>query len=82
MSVGNRRLRPGEFDGLVLAHLREHKKDSPLTATTVANCLSRLAKDKKVRQVEQAPPAYWTLRAASAPGNRDPGVLGLAGLGK
>jgi hypothetical protein len=64
-----KRLRPGELDDLVLAHMAKHKDDGPLTATTigkglgrspgaVANCLGRLAKDKKVRQVKKRPRAY------------------------
>lgn len=64
-----KRLRPGELDGLVLAFMAKHKDDGPLTATTigkglgrspgaVANCLGRLAKDKKVRQAKKRPRAY------------------------
>lgn len=64
-----KRLRPGELDGLVLAYLAEHKDDSPLTATAigkgidrsagaVANCLARLAKEKRVRQAKRKPRAY------------------------
>ena len=64
-----KRLRPGELDGLVLAFMAKHKGDGPLTATTigkglgrspgaVANCLGRLAKDKKVRQAKKRPRAY------------------------
>lgn len=64
-----KRLRPGELDGLVLAYLAEHKDDGPLTATAigkgigrsagaVANCLGRLAKDKKVRQVKKRPRTF------------------------
>lgn len=64
-----KRLRPGELDSLVLAYLAEHKGDGPLTATAigkgigrsagaVANCLGRLAKDKKVRQVKKRPRGY------------------------
>jgi hypothetical protein len=64
-----RRLRPGELDGIVLAHMAKHKDDGPLTATAigkgidrspgaVANCLGRLAKDKKVRQARKRPHAY------------------------
>lgn len=63
------RLRPGELDGLVLAYMRRHKNDWPLTATTigkgidrssgaVANCLGRLAKQKKARQAKRKPRAY------------------------
>jgi hypothetical protein len=64
-----KRLRPGELDGLVLTYLAEHKGDGPLTATAigkgigrsagaVANCLYRLAKDKKVRQTKKRPRGY------------------------
>jgi hypothetical protein len=64
-----KRLRPGELDGLVLSYLAEHKGDGPLTATAigkgtgrsagaVANCLGRLAKEKKVRQAKRKPRAY------------------------
>jgi hypothetical protein len=75
MSARRGRLRPGELDGLVLAYLREHAKDGPLTATAVAkglggrsagavaNCLTRLAKGKKVRQAQQAPRAYVISKA-------------------
>lgn len=66
MSAGHRR--PGELDGLVLAYLRKHVADGPLTATAigkgigrspgaVANCLARLAKAKKARLARKAPPA-------------------------
>jgi DNA repair ATPase RecN len=71
MSAGKpKRLGPGELDGLVLSYLCKHQKDGPLTATaianglggrsagTVANCLARLARDRKVRQVTKAPRAY------------------------
>jgi hypothetical protein len=64
-----KRLRPGELDGLVLAYLAEHKGEGPLTATAigkgierstgaVANCLARLAKEKRVRQAKKRPRAY------------------------
>jgi DNA transposition AAA+ family ATPase len=64
-----KRLRPGELDGLVLSYLAEHKDESPLTATAVAkgidrsagavaNCLGRLANEKKVRQAKKRPRAY------------------------
>lgn len=63
------RLRPGELDDLVLAHLRKRKGHGPLTAGAVAkgidrspgavaNCLTRLTKDKKVRQVKKSPRAF------------------------
>lgn len=69
-----KRLRPGELDGLVLAYLAEHKGDGPLTATAigkgigrsagaVANCLGRLAKDKKVRQAKKRPRSYVLVEA-------------------
>jgi hypothetical protein len=69
MSAANRRLRPGELDGLVLSYLCKHEKDGPLTPTAVAkgigrsagavaNCLARLAKAKKVRLARRAPRAY------------------------
>jgi DNA repair ATPase RecN len=65
-----KRLGPGELDGLVLAYLRNRAQHGPLTATAiakglggrsagaVANCLARLARDRKVRQVTKAPRAY------------------------
>ena len=64
-----KRLRPGELDDLVLSYLAAHKDDGPLTATAigkgiersagaVANCLGRLAKDKKVRQVKKRPRTF------------------------
>jgi hypothetical protein len=68
------RLGPGQLDKLVLAYLKEHKDDGPLTASAigngigrssgaVANCLERLAKAKKVRQAKRKPRAY-ALKAA------------------
>lgn len=65
----NKRLRPGELDDLVLTYLHKHKDDGPLTASAigkaierssgaVANCLARLAKDKRVRQAKRKPRAY------------------------
>jgi hypothetical protein len=64
-----KRLRPGELDSLVLSYLAAHKGDGPLTATAigkgigrsagaVANCLARLAKEKKVRQAKRKPRGY------------------------
>lgn len=64
-----KRLGPGELDGLVLTYMQKHKDDEPLTAPAigkgierssgaVANCLARLAKDKKVRQAKRKPRAY------------------------
>ncbi len=75
MSAGKaKRLRPGELDGLVLAYLAEHRDDGPLTATAigkgigrsagaVANCLGRLTKDKKVRQVKKRPRTFAVAEA-------------------
>ena len=65
----NGRLGPGELDGLVLAYLRTHKDDGPLTPSAigkgierssgaVANCLVRLGKVKKVRQAKRKPRGY------------------------
>lgn len=64
-----KRLRPGELDGLVLAYMTEHNKDGPLSASAigkgierssgaVANCLIRLAKEKKVRLAKKSPRRY------------------------
>jgi hypothetical protein len=69
MTVAKKRLRPGELDGQVLAYMRKHKGDGPLTASAIgkgigrssgaiANCLARLAKEKKVRQAKRKPRAY------------------------
>ena len=72
-----KRLRPGELDGLVLTYMRVHEDDAPLTATAigkglggrsagaVANCLTRLAKAKKVRQAKKRPRAYVLKEAGS-----------------
>lgn len=65
----SKRLRPGELDGLVLAYVKKHKADGPLTASAigkglgrssgaVANCLGRLAKAKQVRQAKKKPRAF------------------------
>jgi len=64
-----RRLHPGELDGLVLSYMTKHKDDGPLTASAigkgidrssgaVANCLARLAKEKKVRLAKKRPRSY------------------------
>jgi hypothetical protein len=65
-----KRLRPGEMDGLVLSYLCKHEKEGPQTATAiakglggrsagaVANCLARLARDGRVRQATKTPRAY------------------------
>jgi hypothetical protein len=69
MTAAKKRLRPGELDGQVLAYMRKHHGDGPLTASTIAkgigrssgaiaNCLGRLAKDKKVRQAKRKPRAF------------------------
>ncbi len=68
-TTSNGRLRPGELDGLVLGYMRKHEKELPLTASAVAkgidrssgavaNCLGRLAKQKKARQAKRKPRAY------------------------
>ncbi len=66
----NRRLRPGELDGLVLSYLCKHRKDGPLTATAIAkgldgrsagavsNCLERLAREREVRRASGSPRTY------------------------
>jgi hypothetical protein len=67
--TSSKRLRPGELDGLVLAYMRKHEKEGPLTASAigkaierssgaVSNCLLRLAKAKKVRQAKRKPRSY------------------------
>jgi hypothetical protein len=64
-----KRLRPGELDGLVLSYMCKHEGELSLTASAigkgiekssgaVANCLARLAKDKKVRLAKKTPRAY------------------------
>lgn len=70
MTAKLKRLRPGQLDCLVLAYLKAHRKDGPLTATSiarglggrssgaVANCLTRLAEDGKVSQAKRTPRAY------------------------
>ena len=73
-----KRLKPGELDGLVLAFMREHEKELPLSPTKIAkgisrssgavgNCLERLAKadPPKVRRAKKAPRAY-DLKGVSA----------------
>jgi len=61
--------RPGELDGLVLAYLKKHKDEGPLTAGAIAegisrssgaiaNCLARMAKEKKVHQAKRKPRSY------------------------
>lgn len=69
MKTKAKRLRPGELDKLVLACLKKHEADGPLTASAiakeierssgaVANCLGRLANAKKVRQAKRKPRSY------------------------
>lgn len=69
MTAAKKRLRPGELDGQVLTYMRKHRDDGPLTASVIgkgigrssgaiANCLARLAKEKKVRQAKRKPRAY------------------------
>ena len=52
MTAAKKRLRPGELDGQVLAYMRKHRDDDPLTASAIgkgigrssgaiANCLAR-----------------------------------------
>lgn len=70
----SKRLRPGELDGLVLAHLEKHSAHGPLTASAigkelnrssgaVANCLGRLARARKVRVAKRKPLAYALKKA-------------------
>lgn len=69
--TGAKRLRAGELDGLVIAHMREHEDALPLGASAiakgierssgaVANCLERKAKadDSPVRRAKDKPRAY------------------------
>lgn len=70
MATKPKRLRPGQLDCLVLDYLKAHRKEGPLTATSiakglggrsagaVANCLTRLAEEGKVRQAKRTPRAY------------------------
>ena len=73
----DRRLRPGELDGLVLAYMRKHKEGGPLTASAIgkgigrssgatANCLARLAEEKKVRLAKKRPRSF-AIREAKRP---------------
>jgi hypothetical protein len=74
MTTAKKRLRSGELDGQVLAYMRKHRNDGPLTASAIgkgigrssgaiANCLARLAKEKKVRQAKRKPRAYLVREA-------------------
>jgi hypothetical protein len=72
-----KRLRPGQLDCLVLDYVKAHRKEGPLTATSiakglggrsagaVANCLSRLAEDKKIHEVEKHPRRFVIKKAKS-----------------
>jgi hypothetical protein len=68
-SQAGRRLGRGELDKLVLAHMRKRKADAPQTASAigkaidrssgaVANCLTRLEGQKKVRLSKPKPRSY------------------------
>jgi hypothetical protein len=70
-AVAAKRLRPGELDGLVIAHMRKRADALPLgpsavakgigrSAGAVGNCLERLAKVDAgpVRRVTEKPRAY------------------------
>jgi hypothetical protein len=75
MTAKLKRLRPGQLDCLVLDYMKAHLKEGPLTATSiakglggrsagaVANCLTRLAEDGKVRQAKRTPRAYVSKEA-------------------
>lgn len=65
----DKRLRPGQLDGLVLGYMKKHKGELPISPTTVArgirrssgavgNCLGRLEQAEKVRLVEKKPRRY------------------------
>lgn len=66
---GEKRLRPGELDALVLDFMKSHRSDLPLTAGAIAreigrsggavtNCLARLAERGEVRIGKRKPRAY------------------------
>lgn len=63
------RLKPGQLDGLVLAYLKKNADSGPHGPTTVAkaldrssgavgNCLVRLTRTKRVREVSEKPRRY------------------------
>ena len=65
----DKRLRPGQLDGLVLGYMRKHKGELPLTPSKVArgikrssgavgNCLGRLERKEKVRLTDKKPRRY------------------------
>jgi hypothetical protein len=72
-----KRLRPGQLDCLVLDYMKAHRKEGPLTATTiakglggrsagaVANCLSRLAENGKACQVVGHPRRFVIRKTGS-----------------
>ena len=66
---GSDRLSPGALDGIVLAYMRDHPDELPISPSRVAkgtgrssgaigNCLERLKNQKKVRRVEDKPRKY------------------------
>ncbi|HET7444940.1 MAG TPA: hypothetical protein VFJ57_09810 [Solirubrobacterales bacterium] len=66
---GTKRLRPGELDGMVVKWMEENEdrgKVSPGTVATginrssgaVANCMGRLAKEKRIRLATKKPKQY------------------------
>lgn len=66
---GQKRLRPGQLNGLVLTYMKKHKAELPLSPTAVAhgierssgavgNCLGRLEKERKVRLATKKPREY------------------------
>lgn len=66
---GAPRLRPGELDGLVLAHIAAHPEEAPFGPTAVAralgrssgatgNCLERLARRGELTRVGEPPRRY------------------------
>jgi hypothetical protein len=58
-ATAKKRLRPGELDSLVLAYAaRPIAKAIGRSSGAVANCLARMAKEKRVRQAKRKPRAY------------------------
>jgi len=64
-----KRLRPGQLDGLVLSYMKRHEAKLPMSPTAVAhgierssgavgNCLDRLEKGGKVRLASKKPRRY------------------------
>lgn len=67
--VDGERLRPGQLDGLVLAYLKKNARSAPhgpgavaralnRSSGAVANCLVRLARAERVREVSERPRRY------------------------